>query len=628
MLTIQNVSVFFADRALFDGISFQVIAKDRIGLVGKNGAGKSTLLKVIAGLQGTDQGAVALAKETKIGYLPQEMQHHLQNTVFQEAESAFKELNQIKIELAGIEKQLETRSDYESDAYQKLLQDLCDFNEKIHLMDGYNIEEKIEKILFGLGFVRSDFDKTLSAFSGGWRMRVELAKLLLENPAVLLLDEPTNHLDIESIEWLEEFLKNYPGAIILISHDKLFLDHVTNRTIEINNGNVYDYRFPYSKYLVVRAEELERQKAAYENQQKEIEKTQVLIDKFRAKASKASFAQSLIKKLDRMDRVELDQVDKAKMNIKFQVQTQPGKIILKLTNIQKSFGEKKVLQGMDAVIERGDKIALVGKNGYGKSTLLKTIVGDLKQDLGEIELGHNVKIGYFAQNQTDLLDPEATVFETIDAIAQGEQRKNVRTLLGSFLFGGDDIQKKVKVLSGGEKGRLALCQLLLFDYNFLILDEPTNHLDIISKNILKEALKQYTGTLLVVSHDRDFLNTLSNQIYEVEAGKIKVHYQDILPFLEEKKANTIAEFEKNKTAPASKTTTVAVEKEKNQDLREEKKKKDQLEKKIKQLEEKIKQIQQEVLPILDYNDPQHKTKLQNYESLQKELTLLMEQWMD
>ena len=546
MLSVQNISIFFGSRTLFDDVSFQVIAKDRVGLVGKNGAGKSTLLKVLAGLQSTDQGSINKAKGCRVGYLPQEMQHHEKNTIFFEAQSAFKEINEMQMRLDFLQKDLETRQDYTSEQYQNRLQELCDLNEKLGLLDAYNIDEKIEKILLGLGFTREDFQKPMHAFSGGWKMRVELAKMLLENPDVLLLDEPTNHLDIESIEWLESFLVNYTGAILLISHDKMFLDNVTNRTIEINAGKVYDYRFAYSKYLVVRQEELERQKAAYENQQKEIEKTQVLIDKFRAKASKAAFAQSLIKKLDRMDKIELDEIDNAKLNIRFRVQTQPGKIILQLKEVKKQFEDKKVLRGATGIIERGQKIALVGKNGQGKSTLLKIIMQELSADGGSVELGHNVKVGYFAQNQSDLLDPEKTIFQTIYDEAEGEMRKQVLNLLGCFLFGGDDVQKKVRVLSGGEKGRLSLCKLLLHDYNFLILDEPTNHLDIASKNILKAALQKYEGTVLLVSHDRDFLQGLSTEIYEINEGVIKIHHADITTFLQEKKSHSIAAFEAQK----------------------------------------------------------------------------------
>jgi ATP-binding cassette subfamily F protein 3 len=470
----------------------------------------------------------------------------------------------------------------------------------------------------------------MKAFSGGWKMRVELAKILLSQPDILLLDEPTNHLDIESISWLESFLKPYKGGVVLISHDKLFLDNVCNRTMEINAGKVYDYKFAYSKYLLVRAEEMERQKSMLAQQEKEIQKTQELIDKFRAKASKASFAQSLIKKLDRMERVEVDETDDVRMHLKFQVAQASGKVVLEANDIAKHFEEKQVLKGIDLMVPRGEKIAIVGKNGQGKSTLLKILVGELEADKGKMEWGYNVKVGYFAQNQAEKLEADKTVFDTIDEVAEGDVRKQIRSLLGAFLFQGDDVFKKVKVLSGGERGRLALCKLLLEPYNVLVLDEPTNHLDIRSKNVLKEALRAYQGTLLLVSHDRDFLDGLTTQIFEINKGLLKVHHGDIMQFLKDKQAETLQEFSGKKEQIAldkanQKKTDKPVE---NKDKKvEDKKNIEKITQKIIQVEEKIKNFEHTKLASLDYQDAQKsKEVLQVYEGLKQELKDLYSQW--
>jgi ATP-binding cassette subfamily F protein 3 len=630
MINLEQVFVEYGERRLFDAISFQVIAKDRIGLVGKNGAGKSTLLKVMAGLVKPDQGGVHKAKETTLGYLPQDMHHNEDNPIFKEALSAFDVILGLQEQATFLENELSTRTDYESESYHKCMEDLADIHDKLGLLDAYTLEEKVEKVLIGLGFEPSEFDKPMKAFSGGWKMRVELAKILLSQPDILLLDEPTNHLDIESISWLESFLKPYKGGVVLISHDKLFLDNVCNRTMEINAGKVYDYKFAYSKYLLVRAEEMERQKSMLAQQEKEIQKTQELIDKFRAKASKASFAQSLIKKLDRMERVEVDETDDVRMHLKFQVAQASGKVVLEANDIAKHFEEKQVLKGIDLMVPRGEKIAIVGKNGQGKSTLLKILVGELEADKGKMEWGYNVKVGYFAQNQAEKLEADKTVFDTIDEVAEGDVRKQIRSLLGAFLFQGDDVFKKVKVLSGGERGRLALCKLLLEPYNVLVLDEPTNHLDIRSKNVLKEALRAYQGTLLLVSHDRDFLDGLTTQIFEINKGLLKVHHGDIMQFLKDKQAETLQEFSGKKEQIAldkanQKKTDKPVE---NKDKKvEDKKNIEKITQKIIQVEEKIKNFEHTKLASLDYQDAQKsKEVLQVYEGLKQELKDLYSQW--
>jgi ATP-binding cassette subfamily F protein 3 len=630
MINLEQVFVEYGERRLFDAISFQVIAKDRIGLVGKNGAGKSTLLKVMAGLVKPDQGGVHKAKETTLGYLPQDMHHNEDNPIFKEALSAFDVILGLQEQATFLENELSTRTDYESESYHKCMEDLADIHDKLGLLDAYTLEEKVEKVLIGLGFEPSEFDKPMKAFSGGWKMRVELAKILLSQPDILLLDEPTNHLDIESISWLESFLKPYKGGVVLISHDKLFLDNVCNRTMEINAGKVYDYKFAYSKYLLVRAEEMERQKSMLAQQEKEIQKTQELIDKFRAKASKASFAQSLIKKLDRMERVEVDETDDVRMHLKFQVAQASGKVVLEANDIAKHFEEKQVLKGIDLMVPRGEKIAIVGKNGQGKSTLLKILVGELEADKGKMEWGYNVKVGYFAQNQAEKLEADKTVFDTIDEVAEGDVRKQIRSLLGAFLFQGDDVFKKVKVLSGGERGRLALCKLLLEPYNVLVLDEPTNHLDIRSKNVLKEALRAYQGTLLLVSHDRDFLDGLTTQIFEINKGLLRVHHGDIMQFLKDKQAETLQEFSGKKEqialdkANQKKTDKPAENKDKKV---EDKKNIEKITQKIIQVEEKIKNFEHTKLASLDYQDAQKsKEVLQVYEGLKQELKDLYSQW--
>ncbi|MDG1508504.1 MAG: ABC-F family ATP-binding cassette domain-containing protein, partial [Flavobacteriaceae bacterium] len=543
MLNVHNLTVSFMGTDLFSGITFKLNKGDRIGLIGKNGAGKSTLLKVLSKDIESSAGTMAFDKDIEIGFLRQDIEFVEGRTILEEAYQAFEEIKEIELKLGAINEQLATRTDYESEAYSQLIIDLTDLTERYELLGGYNYQGDTEKILQGLGFQREDFDKLTDTFSGGWRMRIELAKLLLQNNDILLLDEPTNHLDIESIIWLENFLKSYGGAIVLVSHDKMFLDNVTNRTIEISLGQIYDYKKPYSQFLLLRGEIKEKQLQAQKNQEKEIKQKQLLINKFKAKASKASMAQSLMKQLDKVELIEVDQDDNAAMNVRFAISKEPGKIVVEAEKISKSYGDKHVLENVDLLIERSSKIAFVGQNGQGKSTLAKMMVGEIPFE-GYLKLGHNVEIGYFAQNQSEHLPPEKTVLEIMEDAATDGNRMRVRDMLGSFLFGGDAVDKKAKVLSGGERNRLALCKLLLSPFNVLIMDEPTNHLDIASKNVLKEALKQFNGTLIVVSHDRDFLQGLTSTVFGFKDKVIKEYLGDIDYFLEQHKMENLREAEK------------------------------------------------------------------------------------
>ena len=538
---------------LFSGITFKLNKGDRIGLIGKNGAGKSTLLKVLSKDIETSGGTMAFDKDIRMGFLRQDIDFVAGRTILEEAYQAFVEIKEIEVKLDEINEQLETRTDYESDGYSQLIIDLTDLTERYELLGGYNYQGDTEKILQGLGFQREDFDKLTDTFSGGWRMRIELAKLLLQNNDILLLDEPTNHLDIESIIWLENFLKAYSGAIVLVSHDKMFLDNVTNRTIEISLGQIYDYKKPYSEFLVLRGEIKEKQLQAQKNQEKEIKQKQHLINKFKAKASKASMAQSLMKQLDKVELIEVDQDDNQAMSLRFAISKDPGKIIIEAENLSKSYGDKHVLSNVDLLIERNSKIAFVGQNGQGKSTLAKMMVNEIPFE-GNLKLGHNVEIGYFAQNQSEHLPPEKTVLEIMEDAATDGNRMRVRDMLGSFLFGGDAVDKKAKVLSGGERNRLALCKLLLAPFNVLIMDEPTNHLDIASKNVLKQALKQFNGTLIVVSHDRDFLQGLTSTVYGFKDKVIKEYLGDIDYFLEQHKIENLREAEKRTVVKVDKTS--------------------------------------------------------------------------
>ena len=548
MISINQISIHFGGFELFSGISFQINQRDRIGLVGKNGAGKTTLLKIIKGIIAPDQGEIVSPDDLNIGYLPQQMVHRDGKTVFDETISAFAEVLDLEKEIVKINEQLGTRTDHETDDYLDLITKLSEATERYQVLGGSSIHADVEQTLTGLGFSPDDFHRQTSTFSGGWRMRIELAKLLLQKPDVFLLDEPTNHLDIESIQWLEDFLMNYPGAVLLISHDRAFLDNITNRTIEISLGKTYDYRASYSKYVELRKERREQQMAAYRNQQKLIEDTEQFIDRFRYKSTKAVQVQSRVKQLEKLDIIEVDEEDLGRINVRFAPAPRAGTIVAEMKNLSKSYGEKTILENINMIIERQEKLAFVGRNGEGKTTLSRIIVGELAYD-GELKPGHNVRIGYFAQNQDELLDEEKTVFQTIDDIAIGDIRTRVRSILGAFLFGGEAADKKVKVLSGGERSRLAIAKLLLEPYNLLVLDEPTNHLDMHSKDVLKQALVKYDGTLVIVSHDREFLDGLVTKVYEFKDRKIKENIGGIYEFLRNKKLESLKSLEKAAEKP-------------------------------------------------------------------------------
>ena len=549
MLNAHQVSLSFQGEYLFEDLSFRIGKGERIGLIGKNGAGKSTLLKIISGQLSPDTGVVALDKGITIGFLRQDLEFEKGRTVREEANLAFKEILELEERLTAINIELTERTDYESDAYTELLDQMSEVQTAFNMKGGYQYQGSTERVLKGLGFKQSDFDKLTETFSGGWRMRVELAKLLLQNNDILLLDEPTNHLDMDSIIWLESYLQNYVGAVVVVSHDRLFLDHITNRTIEILLGQMYDFAKPYSQYMALREIQREQQLARQKNQEKEIAHTEKLIEKFRAKASKATMAQSLIKKLDRMDRVEVEADDNRAMNLSFPVSINPGKVVIEAEQISKSYGSLKVLSGIDMLVARQDKIAFVGQNGQGKSTLAKILVGDLDHE-GRIALGHNVQIGYFAQNQSDYLDGSLTVLETMINAANETNRSKVRDILGAFLFRGEAVDKYVRVLSGGERNRLALAKLLLQPFNVLVMDEPTNHLDMVSKEVLKSALRNFEGTLILVSHDRDFLMGLTTSVHEFKDQKVKIHLGGIESYLEQRQMEQLRELEiKQPTAP-------------------------------------------------------------------------------
>lgn len=624
MISVNGVTVSFGGHDLFDNISFLINLKDRIGLAGKNGAGKSTLLKILSGNQNPTKGEVTMPKSCKIGYLPQDMIHQHGRSVFEETESAYEEIQQLEIRIDQINHQLETRTDYESDAYSKLIEEQTDVYTRLDMLGAGNRKEEIEKILRGLGFDRKDFDRQTAEFSGGWRMRIELAKLLLQKPDILLLDEPTNHLDIEAIMWLEEFMETYAGAVLLISHDKTFLDNVTNRTIEISNQKIYDYKTNYSRYLLLRKERREQQENAAKNQQKIIDQTEVLIDKYRAKASKAAFAQSLIKKLDRMDRVEVDDDDSQSMNFRFPTPAHSGKIILTVEQAGKHYGSKHIFSGANFIVTKGEKIGLVGRNGEGKSTMMKMIAKKVEFD-GGIKLGHSVMMGYFEQDQEEKLDQKKTVFETIDEAAVGDVRKQVRGLLGSFLFRGDDIDKKVQVLSGGERGRLAICKLLLEPYNFLLMDEPTNHLDIRSKDILKKALINYEGTVIMVSHDRDFMKGICDRLFEFRDGKVKEHLCDIEDFMQLRKVERLNELdlekkdnkEKKQEVTSNKNTSHAISS--NEEINKHELEQKQIRNQIKKVEEIIENLELKIKDCdLKLSDASEYEKLVNNKSFFEE----------
>lgn len=632
MISINNLTVEFVGRALFNSINFSIAKGNRIGLVGRNGAGKSTLLKIISKKQEPTKGNVVVLKEVRIGYLEQDIDFVDGFTVKQEAEKAFSELKEIEKKIDYINTQLTERTDYESDSYMDLINDLHEYTDKIELLGGSQIQGDIEKVLKGLGFKKEDFDRQSKEFSGGWRMRIELAKLLLSKPDVLLLDEPTNHLDIESIIWLETFLQGYIGAVVLVSHDKMFLDSVCNRTIEISLGKIFDYKASYSKYLILREERYEKQLQSKINQDKEIKQTEDLIEKFRYKASKAAFAQSLIKKLDKMDRIEVEGFDNKSMSLKFDAGVHSGKIVCEANSVSKSYGEKKVFSNLDFIIERGSKIAFVGQNGQGKTTLARIINKEIEYG-GELKIGHNVDIGYFAQNQSGLFDDNITVLQTLEDAADEKSRSRVRDILGAFLFRGEDVDKKVKVLSGGERGRLSLAKLLLKPHNVLILDEPTNHLDMNSKEVLKNALNNYAGTLILVSHDRDFLQGLSDTVYEFKDGGIKQYLGDINLFLEQKKIEDMrllairTEGVKSAGSDIGKTK-VKQDRETEKRIKRIKNKISNLEKEITNLESKIIMFDNELAEKGYEELAKQKDKFEKYENDKKLLEQKEKEWED
>lgn len=556
MIAIQNLTVEFSAVPLFNNINYVINPRDRIALVGKNGAGKSTMLKIIAGLQNPTAGSVAVPSDTTIGYLPQQMKLADETTLVQEVRKAFSHIDAMQAHLDRMNQELAERTDYESEAYQRLIDSVTSLTDRLAIEQTENHEAEMEKTLLGLGFVRTDFDRPTSEFSGGWRMRVELAKLLLQHPDVLLLDEPTNHLDIESIQWLEQFLKQKAKAVVLVSHDRAFIDNVTNRTIEISCGRIYDYAVNYSKFVELRRERIEQQTRAYQNQQKEIADTEAFIERFRYKATKAVQVQSRMKQLAKIERIEIDEVDTSHLNLRFPPAPRSGDYPVIADNVGKAYGDHQVFDHATFTISRGEKVAFVGKNGEGKSTLVKCIMGEIPFS-GHLKIGHNVKIGYFAQNQAQLLDESVTVFDTIDRVATGDIRLKIRDILGAFMFGGEASDKKVGVLSGGEKTRLAMIRLLLQPVNLLILDEPTNHLDMPSKDVLKQAIKDFDGTVIVVSHDREFLDGLVEKVYEFGGGKVRECLGGIYEFLEKKKLASLQELELSKSAPSAQTAPPA-----------------------------------------------------------------------
>ena len=592
MISIQNLSMHFTGQDLFTDINFLIREKDRIGLVGKNGAGKTTLIRMIAGLEQPTHGSVVMSDDVTVGYLPQEMNIYSSKSVLEETMTAFEEVHRLEDEIVKIQDELSNREDYESAAYQRLCDKLSYLNERLVLMGGHSAEGEAERILVGLGFDHEDMSRMMSEFSNGWQMRVELAKILLRKPSLLLLDEPTNHLDIESIQWLEGYLKNYYGAIFMVSHDRAFLDHITIRTIEISGAKIYDYKCSYSEFVERREERIDLQKAAYDNKQREIKEIESFIERFRYKATKAKQVQSRVKQLEKMNIVEIDDRDKSVMHFKFPPAPHSGKVTLDINNVSKSYGDKIILENIKLLIPRGEKIAFVGRNGEGKSTLSKIIAGVIDYD-GEVKLGHEVKIGYYAQNQQDMLDPEKTVFETLDDVAVGEMRVKVKSLLGAFLFSGETIDKKVKVLSGGEKARLSLAKMLLFPTNLLVLDEPTNHLDMLSKDILKSALLQFDGTLIVVSHDRDFLQGLTTKVYEFKKPHIKEYIGDIYDFLEAKRIKELDELNKKQGA-RQESVSVSQNRIDYEAKKKEDREKKRVEKEIKMLEDKIDALEKEL----------------------------------
>jgi ATP-binding cassette subfamily F protein 3 len=626
MLNVHQLTISFQGEDLFENISFRLQSGNRVGLIGKNGAGKSTLLKIISGELEYNSGQISFEKkDLKIGFLKQDIDFVYGRTILEETYEAFSEIKVLENKLDEINKELVERSDYESESYNNLMIDLNDVQQQYEILGGYNYQGDTEKILVGLGFKRSDFNKLTDTFSGGWRMRIELAKLLLQQNDILLLDEPTNHLDIESIMWLEQFLKNYSGAVVVVSHDKMFLDNITNRTIEIVLGQIYDMPKPYTKYLALRAEQKALQLAAQKNQQKQIQQTEKLIEKFRAKASKATMAQSLIKKLDKIDRIRVDQDDKSVMSVRFPISVVPGKVVIEAINVSKSYGDLEVLNSINLIVERGQKVAFVGQNGQGKSTLAKILVNELSSE-GQVNLGHNVQVGYFAQNQADYLDGKKTVLDTMIDAANETNRSKVRDILGAFLFRGDAVDKYVSVLSGGERNRLALAKLLLQPLNVLVMDEPTNHLDIQSKNVLKSALDNFEGTLILVSHDREFLQGLNDIIYEFKDQKIKPYLGDIDFYLEQRQLQNLREVERKTIIKSSVKLT------ENKQSYESQKKLKSLNNRLSKIETTISSLEQEIKDIdlqleVNYDATISKPNFFDlYQGKKSKLKDLIEQW--
>ena len=640
MISIENLSVEFSVKPLFTDVSYVINRHDRIALVGKNGAGKSTMLKIIAGLQQPTRGRVSKPKELTIGYLPQVMVLSDTLTVRQETEKAFSDTITLEQHLDSLNQQLADRTDYESDEYQELIEEMTNLNEQLTMINSNNRDAEIEKTLLGLGFERKDFDRPTSEFSGGWRMRIELAKILLQRPDLLLLDEPTNHLDIESIQWLEKFLATNSATVLLISHDRAFLDNVTNRTIEITCGTIHDYNVNYSKYVVLHAERIEQQRRAYENQQKMIEETRDFIERFRYKATKAIQVQSRIKQLEKIVPIEIDEVDNSRLNLKFPPAPRSGDFPVICNGVEKSYGDHLIFKDVEFMIRRGEKVAFVGRNGEGKSTLVKCIMDQIPFN-GELKIGHGVKIGYFAQNQAQLLDENLTVFDTIDRVAVGDIRTRIKDILGAFMFGGENIEKKVKVLSGGERSRLAMIRLLLEPVNLLILDEPTNHLDISSKQVLKDAIKAFDGTAIIISHDRDFLDGLVSKVYEFGNQRVREHLCGIYEYLEKKNLDSLQELEKkdktadkasDKTAaeqPAKPQTSDTLSFEEQKDL---KRKRSQLEKTVKATEKQISDLKQEISELETKMTTPEGSSDQNlyirHGQLRQELEAATEKWME
>jgi len=631
MISVDGLTVEFSGFTLFDGISYVVNKKDRIGLVGKNGAGKSTMLKIFAGIQQPTRGRVTIPKDVTVGYLPQQMIHEDGRTVLEEAESAFKSIFDLQAEIEQINLQLAERDDYESEGYHRLIEDLTHKSERLAMSDVNNYKSDVERTLLGLGFVRSDFDRLTDEFSGGWRMRIELAKLLLQRPDVLLLDEPTNHLDIESIQWLENFLANHANAVILVSHDRAFINAVTTRTIEISLGKIYDYKVPYYQYLELRKEHREQQLRAYENQQKMIQETEDFIERFRYKATKAVQVQSRIKQLEKVERLEVDEEDNSSLNLKFPPAPRSGSFPVIMENLRKDYGDHLVFKDVNITINRGDKVAFVGKNGEGKSTLVKCILGEIPYT-GTLKIGHNVKIGYFAQNQASLLDESLTVFDTIDQVAIGDIRTKIRDILGAFMFGGEASDKKVKVLSGGERSRLAMIRLLLEPVNLLVLDEPTNHLDMRTKDVLKKAIKDFDGTVIVVSHDREFMDGLVEKTYEFGGGKVVEHLGGIQYFLEKKKMESLKEMEKQvqvskqenaEKLPNENKLSYEARKEYNKQVKRLEKQVEKAESQIESLEKQVAQTEERLMtPEGSVNIALH----QIHAKVKKELDECMNEW--